>query len=431
MRPRSLAGAVLAVLVLSAVLVVPFPPTVPDGLGAEDDATEATNGTTSIRVVGGDLDADQDALWAWTLEAVDGSVNFTPSVVIRDVADPQTTVETDAEAFQRRMVYDDPDDPPPGGVLAYVTALSPNVTINAERLPAIRNGSSWRSVEGVLVHEFTHVVQYQTPAFAANQLLPISASTDELTAYTAMVEGGAEFVANRYTETDSVAALREGWTDPATPAATRLSLWPYYRGLEYLEGRLEEPEDLWAVYEDRPPTTAAVLRGEIPGEEPPDRESTLAREGYRTDVKDRLGAAFVEVALTKAVAPERARSVAEGWRWDQLRSVRADASTGALRDAPLEHVWLTEWRGPDAADAFEAAMTAYLEERFEREDGAWVGEDGTQYDLRRVDGESFALLVGSESFLTGTTVSVDGGEYVIEDRVEPTASVGGRAHAVP
>lgn len=442
MRPRTLVAGLFAALLLVGAIVVAFPPTAPQDLAAGDDSgaevgngsgnrpvNDASNGSSTVQVVGGDLGVDQTALWGWTQDALGREGNFTPAVVIRDVASPQTTVQTDAEAFQRRMVYDDPDDPPPGGVLAYVTSLSPNVTVNADRLPAIRNGSSWRSVEGMLVHEFTHVLQYQTPAFAANQLVPIDTTTDELTAYTAMVEGGAEFVANDYTETDSEAELRGQWTDSGTPAPLRLSYWPYYRGLGYLEDRLAEPRELWDVYDPRPPTTAAILRGEVPGDGPPERESTLAREDYRTDVKDRLGAAFAEVTLTKAIAPDRARSVAADWRWDQLRSVRAEP--GTVRDRSLQHVWLTEWRGPDAAADFEAAMTEYLDARFEREDGAWAGEDGTHYDLRRVDEASLALLVGSESFLAGSAVSLEDDEYVIADAPDATASVDARAVAVP
>lgn len=434
MRPRSLAGAVLAVLVLSAVLVVAFPPTVPADVGGSGPGGSGPGGSDgesavageSVAVVGGEIDADQDALWAWTQRALDRDVNATPAVTIYNTDGVGARVQSEAEAFRNLVIFEDPDDPPAGGVLAFVSPLSLNVSINADQLPRVRNGSTWRTMEGLLVHEFAHVVQFQTPVFRDNQLLALGPSTDELTAYRAMVEGGAEYFADDYTDHSSLDEMGAIWADPSTPAAYRLSFWPYYRGLEYLQGRLEAPADLWSVYEDRPPTTAAILRGEVPGDEPPVREVAVGLEDYHVEVDDRMGAAFAEVALSRTVDPARALEIAAEWRWDALRSVQADrggdADTGD--DRPLQHVWVTEWRSPEAADEFEAAMERYLAERFEPTAGGWGSVDGQQFSLRRVDDESVALVVGSEQFLETVAVRVEGPAYSIDgNRSRPTGTV--------
>ncbi|AGN01920.1 hypothetical protein L593_09875 [Salinarchaeum sp. Harcht-Bsk1] len=412
MRPSRLLAGLLAFTLVVLTIGVAFPPTTPADVGGSQSYVD-----DPVAVEGGEIDADQTALWGWTQRAMGQNVDATPTVVIRDFGDVGggTAVQTEATEFQWLMIYDDPDEQPPGGFLAYVTAFSTDVNVNAARLPAVRNGTTGRTVEGLLVHEFAHVVQFQTPAFAENQLSPLSATTDEITAYTAMVEGGAELVADAYTNDSAVERVRQYWNDPRTSAAARFGQWPYYRGLVYLDQRLDDPQQLWGIYEDRPQTTATILRGDAPGDGPPNRTLSLALEDYHSEVRDRPGAMLAEVALTREVDPERARDVAAGWQWGALRSIQPDRGTDA--DRSLRHVWVTECRNESAADAFESAMTEYLDGRWEATNGTWNAGDGRSFDLIRVNDDSLAVLVGPEAFLAGTTVTASGDEYSI---VEPT-----------
>jgi|GEM_PF-2076019 len=439
MKPSRL---LLALLVLSLLVVgfsVALPVTVPDAVGSSQsgDATAAEGPTPSqdvldsyitepVEVTGGEIDADQTELWAWTQHAMAQNVNVTPTVEIRQFDDSLTSpvAGTEETAFQRLLVYDDPDDPPPGGILAYVTGFSPDVNVNEELLPSVKDGSAGRSVGGLLVHEYAHVVQFQSDRFLEHQHYGVSSPSDETRAYRAMVEGGAEFVADAYTNESAVDRVRRLWNAPSTTAAERLGQWPYYRGLVYLDQRLDSPDELLGVYENRPLTAATILRGDAPGDGPPERSLSLDRPDYHTEVEDRPGAAIAEVALTKEIQPDRARDVAAGWQWGALQSIQPDQGTAA--DRSLRHVWVTEWENESAADAFEAAMTEYLDGRWTSENGIWDASDGPSFDLVRVDDGSLALLVGPDSFLAETTVTVSGDEYDIE----PATSVNESSSAV-
>ncbi|GAB3685193.1 hypothetical protein GCM10028857_15300 [Salinarchaeum chitinilyticum] len=448
MKPSRL---LLGLLVLSGLVVglaVAFPVTVPEEYASSQspDATQPTelpqsegpsptqeslaaytNGT--VGVTGGEIDADRTELWAWTQHAMNRNVNVTPTIEIREFPDGLTgsTAGSEETAFRRLLVYDDPDDPPPGEILAYVTAFSPTVNVNEALLPSVKDESAGRSVEGLLVHEYAHVVQFQTPAFRDNQHFGFGSPSDETRAYRAMVEGGAEFVADAYTNESAIERVRALWNAPSTTAAERLGQWPYYRGLVYLDERLDDPANLWGVYRDRPVTTATILRGDAPGDGPPDRSLSLDLPDYHSEVEDRPGAAIAEVALTKEIDPERARNVAAGWRWGALRSIQPDQ--GAASDGSLRHVWVTEWQNESAADEFETAMTEYLDGRWTKDGEFWDASGGRSFDLVRVDDESLALLVGPESFLAGATVEVEGDEYTIEPATDATAATVGAPSA--
>ena len=410
MKPSRLLAGLLVLTLVVVTIGIAFPPTTPSDVGGTQSYVDEP-----VQVEGGEIDANQTALWGWTQRAMAQNVDATPTIVIQDFGSMGggTAVQTQATEFQRLMVYDDPDQQPPGGVLAFVTAFSTDVNVNADLLPAVRNGTSGRTVEGLLVHEYAHVVQFQTPAFGENQLVAISATSDERAAYTAMVEGGAEFVADAYTNDSAVERVREYWNDPSTSAAARYGQWPYYRGLVYLDQRLDDPEQLWDIYRDRPQASATILRGEAPGDGPPNRSISMELGGYHTEVRDRPGAMLAEIALTREIDPERARTIAAGWQWGALRSVQLDG--GAETDRSLRHVWVTEWRSESAAEEFESAMTEYLDGRWTAENGTWDAGDGPSFELERVDDDAVALLVGPESFLAEATVTVDGDEYTIQE----------------
>jgi hypothetical protein len=424
MKPGRLLAALLAIVVLVVAVGFAFP-VAPDDAGSSERYAEEP-----VEVEGGEIGADQTELWAWTQRAMDRNVDATPTVVIRDFEDTAGgNVQPEATAFQRLLVYDDPDASSAGSALAFVTAFSTDVNVNEDRLPAVRNRTTGRTVESLLVHEYAHVVQFQTDGFADAVPSAISATADEISAYQATVEGGAEFVADHYTDDSEIERVRRYWNDPGTTAAQRLTQWPYYRGLVYLDERLEEPSDLWSVYADQPETTATILRGDAPGDGPPDRSVSLDIEDYHTEVDDRPGAVLAEVALTRAIHPEDARQVAAGWRWGALRSIQPDS--GTADDRTLRHVWTTEWRNETAADAFEGAMTEYLDERWTRANGTrnateatWDAADGQSFALERVDDTSLAVLAGPEAFLAGTTVTVSGDEYRIESANGSAANAG-------
>lgn len=407
MERRGLAAGLLVVLAAVATVAIAVPPTVPGTVGTD------TAPGDRVEVTGGELDVDPTALFQWTADELGEDVAETPSVQVTEVDESQFGTAS-GRRFLRLLVFEEPDQQLQGGLLAFVNSFSTDVTVNAARLPAVRNGTTGRTVEGLLVHEFTHVIQFQTPVFARNQPLGFPTS-DRRHAWNAMAEGGAEFVADHYVEDDRVREIGAVWNDPTTPATYRLSMWDYYRGLGYARDRISDPADLWALYEDPPETTAAILRGETGGT--PSTGSVDLRLEDVESSDDHLGAWFVEVALSRNLDPERARTVAEGWQWDQLVDLEPANATGAPR-----HVWVTEWRDADAADAFAAAMTDYLDDRWDRSGDVWTGVEDASFDVTRPGDRSVAVLVGPDAFLGSVDVVADGDAYaVVEDRTESTA----------
>lgn len=408
MERRGLAAGLLVVLVVVATVAAAAPPKAPDSIGATPESDR-------VEVTGGDLDVDEQALFEWTEGALERDVEQAPTVRITSV-DESNLGGLGDQRFTRLLVLDHPDDELGGGVLAFVSGFSTDVTVNSDRLPAVRNGTTGRTVEGLLVHEYTHVIQFQTPAFTRNVPVAVNGS-DENHAWNAMAEGGAEFVADHYVETDRAAELGETWSDPRTPATYRLVMWDYYRGLVYLHDRFDQPAQLWTAYEEPPRTTAAILRNEPRGAVPPNRSVDVRLADHVETRDDRMGAWFVEVALSRNVDSERAREVATGWRWDERTDLDPADGAGSQR-----HVWITEWREPAAADAFEAAMTDYLDDRWTRSDGAWSGIDGSAFAVERPDDHSVALVVGPESFLDSVAVEAEGGDYAIVGDAGPGTS---------
>ena len=74
----------------------------------------------------------------------------------------------------------------------------------------------------------------------------------------------------------------------------------------------------------------------------------LESAGWTPTVEDTLGELQIRVLARRALPPEHAASVADGWAGDRLRALaRGDA---------LLLVWMTAWDSPDEAREFAAAM---------------------------------------------------------------------------
>jgi len=412
------AGVLFVVLVLLGVAGL---------LTLTDPGSPAEDG---VPVRGGSLDTNQTALWEWTQSAVGRDVEGTPFVTIDDLGGFDERREQRVRGFERRLLAAGASDDAgrPIAALAYPSPLS--IALDEAWLPETWNRTTRSRVNATLVHEFTHLVQFRTDAYTETRRI-LGSEGDRGRTLDALTEGGASFVEDAYAEESRRESLASAWRDPALSPGARYSLWTYYRGLEYFEARIDDPRALWSIYHDPPRTTATILRGEAPLEEPPLRHvRTMDLAGYDVADRGRVGAGFVEVLLAAGVGPERTREVATGWEWDGLRTVRPMASGPSAADAP-GHVWITEWSSTAAADGFESGLSAYLDDHWEASSSRWSLGEGTAARIERVDGDAVALVLGPAAVLDDVVVSAEGDGYAIEPPAVSGSSTTPRIDAGP
>lgn len=403
------AGLLVAALIALAIGVA-FPPTIPSASDDTAPSSEATEDADEpVNVIGGYLDVDITGLWAQTQASMDREVNVTPRVVIEDFGDGEGD-DVRAELRFHALLLSDGRWNATGQSSQIASAAADEVYVNEDWLEEIEGRSdATRRKEEVVVHEFAHVIQYDSPAFDEGAIRAGSETTDQTVANYATIEGGVEFVADDLHNASILDRERSRWMAPSTSAEGRYGYWEYYHGLRYVDDRLEDPGDLWELYENPPETTATILRGDPPGEGPPDRDVVVTVDGHHVGHFDRPGAILAETALTRELDPARAREIAAGWRWGALRSIQPDGDRD--EDRTFRHVWITEWRDEAAADEFEDGMTAYLDATWESEAGVWNVTDRKSMALERVDEESLAVVVAPEPFLESVAVTRDGSRY--------------------
>lgn len=423
-RSRAVGGLLVA-LVLVAAIGVGFTPTVPsdDAFGSDADPGAENE---RVPVEGGNLSVDQSALWRWTQDAMGREVDETPTIRIEAFEPDEVPSGLPAAQFHDWLLVSEEQETGATAPTAYADYRTMTVHVNERALPELRNNSGVLGIDGVLVHEFAHLVQFQD-----EQLVSIAVERETMEGYftsDAMVEGGANFVTESFTDFTYLDRQRARWQDANTTVSQRLSGWPYYRGFEYLSTRLDDPAQLWSMYDDPPESTATILRGESPGDEPPERSLASGVDGFRISEEGRVGAAYAEIVLASELDPSRARTVAAGWEWGGFRSYRpADAVPGV----PTEHVWLTEWTDASAADAFESAMVTYLDGRATAQDGSWALEDDRSARLERIDSDAVALVVGPPSFHANVSVTTTADGYAIGSTATGNASASIGNDALP
>lgn len=270
------------------------------------------------------------------------------------------------------------------------------------------NGPTAR--ESVLAHEFAHVVQHETDAFARIYgSVRASGPSNARQLYRGTVEGTATFVQSRY------AARHLDRTPVGTTWASyrqdrslfgAYAVAPYFFGQRYVRERVDAVTELDAVYDDPPRTTEQLVHGYAPGEEPPRRLTVDARTGDVWSVDDRRvkGELFVRVVLEDELSSDRAADAAAGWGADTLVVFDDGVYTG--------HAWALRWDSPAEAEEFAAALTAYLDRRGERRDGAWH-DDGDAFDLRRVGDDTVVVVLGDPGFVEDATVEGTDGDVTV------------------
>ncbi|WP_246987060.1 hypothetical protein [Halorientalis marina] len=247
-------------------------------------------------------------------------------------------------------------------------------------------------VEHTLAHEFVHVVQFRTGMVPWIDTSP--PHRDRFQANAMLAEGGAVYVADRYAERYGLNSTghreRARQRYEAGPTGTRYIYSLYYFGARYAAREIDSPDNLSALYENRPTTSEQVLHDLSPAAEPP-RNLTVSyeRRGWRVPRTDRMGELFVRVALRDQLPRSVAAPAAAGWGNDEIAVFR-NGQVAAV-------AWTLRWDDPANATAFADAFETYRERR------------STAYDFRlvRVDADTTVVFGGDPSFVANATASAD------------------------
>ncbi|WP_255193834.1 hypothetical protein [Natronobeatus ordinarius] len=409
---------------------------------AEDEADELDDSSAGLEVRGGELPFDENRTFERVQELLE--VELRPPVVY--VQEPLGTprgVERNPSSFYAVMNVSlpDPDDTGDelgvGGVASAMNAVYVMPGDDAD--PA--------EVERVLVHELVHAAQFQQrvpQAFHDSVPSAHQGTTDADLASVSVMEAGAVYGSTAYTDAydadvEPEGALLERLYPDASPG-TKLVWGPYYYGYQYVDERYDSPAEHWALYEDPPVTMRAVMAGDRGSEtelEPFGVRLAAGDTNWRLADTDTKGAFVTKQVLGTELEAAESRDVTSAWAYDRL--VRASHD-----DVDLDgYAWSIRFETAEDAEAFDAAVTDYLDSRAtsvtvdgesidgdvpvaERETATWYA-DGYAYGLSSVDDRTVAILAGPDAFVESAAVESAGRSdvrvVVDPDRDERASSV--------
>jgi hypothetical protein len=241
-----------------------------------------------------------------------------------------------------------------------------------------------------------------------------SRSTDASMVRQALVEGGAVYVTDVYSERFQSPAVHQ--SDVVTseyesgPDGNRYLWAPYHFGYRYVAATVDSPNELETVYENYPETTEQLIHNVTPAEEPAaDLELTTGDTGdwFRTD-SDTKGELVTRIVLRSHLSRAQAAAAASGWGNDRLY-VYEHSSGGTEGIA-----WALRWDDASEADEAQAAFEAYAQQRSER--------SGTTVQVERVTTETLVVFAGDEQFVDNA--------YAAGTDDEVSVSIGERSAAV-
>lgn len=257
--------------------------------------------------------------------------------------------------------------------------------------------------ERVLAHEYAHLVQYRTTMLPwRGRLDQPRLTTDRLKTRRSLVEGGAVFVADAYTERyldiRSNSAYARGLYRNGS-ATYRSALAPYVFGDQYVEHRIDDPSNLSAAYENHPQTTEQVIHNYSRDAEPPASLAVTASAGsddWAYLGNNTLGELTTRTALDTELGRERAAAAAAGWGDDRLIIYRH-----ATDKRRYGWAWVMRWDNASEADELEAALSVYADARH--------ADSRRSFRVEAVDDRTVALVFGDPAFVERTAVRGTGG----------------------
>ncbi|WP_227134076.1 hypothetical protein [Halorubellus salinus] len=332
---------------------------------------------------------------------------------------------------------------PNGATVSYGTvAIYPGENATAARASTL------------LAHEFAHYVQFRqgrATALAGNLSRP--RTTDAWFVRRAVVEGVAVAVetayARRYAPTAETGIERSERALDRLPAgsAFRYRQLPYVAGYRYVTARYGTPANATGIYGDPPQTSEQVLHATRDAPVALDVTVDDDESAYRGGVADRLGEAYLRVALANAPrnatdgpeAAPTAGTAAAGWGEDALVVLR--------KDGTANHAWILRFDTVRDVTEAERALAAVLDARGDRARGERPPADpipststptprwrlpNSHATLHRPANRTLVLAVGSLAFLADLAVTgTPGAVMVAVDGANGTTTADANATVVP
>jgi hypothetical protein len=347
----------------------------------ETATTERTTTATgeqpgyNVSVQNGSLDVDEDRAYART-QSLLGTDHEPRPVEVRTLTERRGFAPGANDFYATMGVGNGSfDGDRPGGL----TTVSGAVYIHPG------NGSP-QAVEQVLVHEYVHMAQFE-----GNMLPWLDAleqprlTSDLLQSRLALVEGGAVYVSDAYTErhlnvTRSSTRLAEEYESGST--AERLFLARYHFGSQYVARRIDDPSELASVYEDYPTTTERILHPESDDAELNLNVTVETPGEWHTAGNDTIGELTTRVLLSGELDDDAARRGAAGWGTDEVVILQNDGERA--------YVWTFRMDDAGETDELATAMERFAERR--------NAEGDATFAVDRPTDETVVLTAAPDSF---------------------------------
>jgi len=362
-------------------------PTPETTAGPPTETTTAGDPTEErVTVSGGSLPVDAAAVYA-RVQALTDLEGGDVEVVVEDPSDREPGSYA-PDAFEPLgLTGGDIDDIDCGSIAS--------ASAGGDRVNIVTEGLSDAEVELVLAHEFVHTLQDDNDLRAPQAL----EGRESRYLRTALIEGGAVYVADRYAQRHDLAwsgdrrplELRECFYDDSPGGLLSLTA-VYHFGGQYFAGTVDDPTAIGDAYDDLPTTTEGLLHGATTAEDSPRPLSVTVDAPDWTDQNlGRHGELVTRIALRTELAESRAASAAEGWGNDDLVALERDGGEG--------YVWVHRWDDSAAAEEFLDAAAAYAEAR---------RDAGVAMRVVRVGPETTALVFGDEALVDAASVETSG-----------------------
>jgi hypothetical protein len=361
--------------------------------GATTDAPPpaSTGDEATIPVVGGRLGTDQDRVFRRVTAQL--GVDARPPDRIRIVDPAETRTDPRPPAFLRVLGARSP----PGAGFAAQTVGTDLIRIN-------RSVATRPRIEGVLAHEYVHVVQNQRNV--SGRMFPawdgVPYGVEQRLLVLSVKEGAATYAADRYqrANTDTVPqGTRYGrFYRQRDTAGGRYFMAPYWYGYRYVADRVAGGDTLASVYDRPPRTTEAIVHRLEPGAEPPANLSVaVTAERWRPADRRRVGELGTRIALSASLNASRAAAGADGWGNDTLVPFARGSERG--------YAWVLRWDDAANESEFRAAFTTALDEQGDRTDDGWRDGD-TAFRVRTDGNRTTTVFAGPPEFVRNASVDV-------------------------
>lgn len=424
MGDRALASRLVPLAVLALVVVAGCTAPARSGSGATGDATPATTGGNStpdrtIAVENGTFGFDANRTFDRVQTVLGSDVRRPDTVLLVDPPDRRTDASNGTNGsslppFWTAMGVDYRPTERNGS-----SGIPGNADGTTGRLGTVTlaTGTNETTTRFVLAHEFVHFVQFSNGRRRqVAREVPLR-TTDGTFVRHSLVEGVAVFATDAYvdrylstnrTNHEVYPKIR----DRSRPGGLERygNSW-YIYGYRYVDGRIDDPRNADRIYEHPPTTSEQVIHGYAPGEEPPRNLSVNvsgAGDRFRHVGDDRMGEAFLRVALQNGLNRSAADRAAAGWGTDDLRIYRSDRRAN--------FVWTLRFDDRANATEFDRLFREYLDARGNRSGDVWVVGNDT-FDFRHVGpasgSDTVVVLIGSDRFVENAQVAGENGNVSV------------------